>query len=81
MNQQDEKPKHIFINGRPKEFEGEEISYRDVVELTNPGQPYEADVYTVTYVGPNIPDGTLVEGQSIAVKNGMKFDAVRTNRS
>ncbi len=75
------KPVTIIVNARPKQFDGERISYGEVVELAFPGQVDPNITYTVTYVGPQIPDGTLAEGQSVAIRNGMKFDVIKTNRS
>lgn len=73
--------KHIIVNARPKEFDGERISYQQVVQLAFPGEASGEIVYTVTYVGPHLPDGTLVEGQDVEVFNGTKFDVAKTNRS
>lgn len=73
--------KHIIVNARPKEFDGERISYQQVVQLAFPGEASNEIVYTVTYVGPHLPDGTLVEGQDVEVFNGTKFDVAKTNRS
>lgn len=76
-----QKAKHIFINGRPTAYEGDSISYREAVTLANPGGVPEDILFSVKYTGPNIADGSLAEGGSINVVNGMKFDVCRTNRS
>lgn len=76
-----DKPVNIIVNARPKKVEGNQISYEEVVELAFPGQVDPEIVYTVTYVGPQTPDGTLVAGQSVSIRNGMKFDVNKTNRS
>jgi len=75
------KPVNIIINARPNKVEGERISYEEILELAFPGQVDPNVIYTVTYVGPQTPDGTLVPGQSVAIRNGMKFDVNKTNRS
>ncbi len=75
------KPNNIIINARPKKFDGDRITYSDVVELAFPDSVDPGVVYTVSYVGPHIPDGTLVENQSVAIRNGVKFDVIKTNRS
>lgn len=80
-NNQQSKVKHIIVNARPKEFEGDRISYAQVVQLAFPGEVSTDIVYTVTHVGPHLPDGTLVEGQDIELYNGTKFDVAKTNRS
>lgn len=77
----DKEPKNIIVNARPKKVNGDQISYTEVVALAFPGALDPNIVYTVTYVGPQIPDGTLVEGQSVKIRNGMKFDVNKTNRS
>lgn len=76
-----QKAKHIFINGRPTSFEGDTISYAEVVALANPGGVPEDALFSVKYTGPNIADGSLADGGSIKIVNGMKFDVSRTNRS
>ena len=76
-----QKAKHIFINGRPTSYEGDTISYSEVVALTNPGDVPQDILFSVKYTGPNMADGSLASGGSINVVNGMKFDVSRTNRS
>lgn len=75
------KPNNIIVNARPKSFEGDRITYSEVVELAFSGSVDPSIVYTVTYVGPQMADGTLVESQSVAIRNGVKFDVIKTNRS
>lgn len=84
MNQnehQKDKPTNIIVNGRPKKFDDDEISYSEVVELAFPGESNSEIVFTVTYAGPQMPDGTLVAGQSVEIRNGVKFNVNKTNRS
>ena len=71
---------HIIVNARAHEVLGPKISYREVVNLAFPGDLGEI-LYSVHYVAPKQPDGTLAEGQSVEVENGMKFDVTPTNRS
>lgn len=82
VKQQHGKPDifHIIINARSHEVSGHRISYRDVVNLAFPGDPGEI-LYSIHYVAPKLPDGTLAEGQSVDLENGMKFDVTPTNRS
>lgn len=74
-------PKHIIVNARPKKFDGDQITYSQVVLLAYPDETNPDIIFTVTYVGPHVQDGTLVEGQSVEINNGMKFDVNKTNRS
>lgn len=74
----------IVVNGQKKEFGRKEITYRDVVELAfeNPwGNPNV--IYTVTYTHghDDKPQGTIVEGQSVKVKQNMVFNVTRTDKS
>ncbi|MCT8088716.1 multiubiquitin domain-containing protein [Acinetobacter sp. C_4_1] len=72
---------NIIVNARPKKVYDERISYEEVVELAFSDQVDPNIVYTVAYAGPQTVDGTLVAGQSVAIRNGMKFDVNKTNRS
>jgi hypothetical protein len=75
----------IIVNGRAKTVpKNEEITFDQVVALAFPNPPTGDDVqFTVQYTRGqgNKPAGTLVEGQSIKVKDGMEFDVTPTNRS
>ena len=72
----------IYVNGRPRTFEGHRITYAQVVELAFPNDPKSPDiVYTVAYANPHGHDGTLAEGQDVNVKEGMSFNVGKTNRS
>jgi multiubiquitin len=75
----------IVVNGKPKTVpKNTTLSYWEVVRLAFENPPTgDAIQYTVQYMrGPgNKPSGTLVEGQSVKVKEGMEFDVTSTNRS
>lgn len=71
---------HIIVNARAHQVSGDRITYREVVNLAFPGDPGEI-LYSIHYVAPKLPDGTLAEGQSVELENGMKFDVTPTNRS
>jgi len=75
----------IYVNGSAKEVEkNEELTFDQVIQLAFDNPPTGPTVqFTVVYtrgVG-NKPSGTLVEGQSVKVKDGMEFDVTTTNRS
>lgn len=74
---------HLVINGKKKEWLEETISYKQVVELAFPGSHNPDTIFTVQYShGPKEnPRGTLVEGQSVQVKNEMRFDVTPTDKS
>ncbi len=75
----------IVVNGRPKTvLKDEELSFEAVVALAFPVSPGGVDLqFTVQYTRGrgDKPAGTLVEGQSVRVKEGMEFDVTPTNRS
>lgn len=73
----------IVVNGRPKTVTDKEISFEAVVDLAYP-QPRGANLmFTVTYRRGegNKPEGTLVEGESVKVKEGMIFNVSATDKS
>jgi hypothetical protein len=82
---QDEKTVTIIVNGRERSWpKNAEISYEEVVGLAFENPPTGNDVQiTVQYTRGegHKPSGTLVEGQSVKVKDGMVFDVTATNRS
>jgi hypothetical protein len=74
----------IIVNTREKEWEEKTISYEQVVVLAfGSYSTEEKAVYTVDYSkGPKEnPEGSLVKGQSVEVKEGMIFNVKHTNRS
>ena len=74
----------IVVNGRPKEIAQSHLTYWEVVQLAYPDAvPSQTTVYTVTYKrGPgHNPEGTMVEGQTVQIKNGMLFNVTRTDKS
>jgi hypothetical protein len=75
------KPFHIIVNARPREVTGEVITYKQVVLLAFPNADFAQFDFEVQYTGPHVPDGSLVDGQSVPLKNGLKFDVTKTNKS
>lgn len=73
----------IIVNGREKQFPKEDISFAEVVALAFDTPPSPDTMYTVSYRRGhgNKPEGTLVEGQSVKVKEGMIFNVTATNKS
>ena len=83
----EKKPKEIsiIVNGRSKTVsKNDDLTFEEVVALAfeNP-QTGDGIQYTVQYMRGrgNKPSGTLVEDQSVKVKEGMEFDVTPTNRS
>lgn len=74
----------IILNGRETVVTQHELSYEDLVELAFGSRPSgDAIVYTVAYRRGegNRPEGSLVAGQTLKVKNGMLIDVTPTDRS
>ncbi|PKN17703.1 MAG: hypothetical protein CVU71_14835 [Deltaproteobacteria bacterium HGW-Deltaproteobacteria-6] len=86
-NHSEQSPGHnkttmIIINGRQREVTGKEITYSQVVQMAFPDdQNSETIEYTVAYANPHGQDGTLVNGQTVHIKEGMVFNVTKTNRS
>lgn len=74
----------IIINGTAKSVENERMSFEEIVALAYETPPTGDGVqFTIQYTKGHSdkPKGTLVEGQSVKVKEGMEFDVTPTNRS
>lgn len=79
-----EEIKCVIVNAREKAWSNERISFDDVVKLaygevsTNPNV-----IYTINYKRgvPSKPEGIMVKGEVIYVKNKMIFNVTQTNRS
>jgi hypothetical protein len=74
----------VIFNGRPKTIAKEQLSFEDVIKLSFETPPSGDGVqFTVQYTRGhgNKPTGTLLEGESVKVKDGMEFDVTPTNRS
>jgi len=75
----------IYLNGRARQVAAKELlTFDEVVALAfeNPAKGPNI-VYTVTYRRGegNKPEGTLVEGESVKVRDGMIFNVTRTDKS
>jgi hypothetical protein len=74
----------IIVNGRPREVRQTQLSFVEIVKLAFPEAVFnEITVYTVTFKrGPaDRPEGSLVEGESVHLKNGMVFNVSATDKS
>lgn len=74
----------IIVNTRRKTVSGRKISFEKVVKLAFPdGPPTPETVYTVAYSnGPHRnPEGKMVSGQTVRIRDGMVFDVTETSRS
>jgi hypothetical protein len=73
----------IYINGTPRNVSKQRLSFSEIVELAFPGTPSSSTIYTVVYKhGPEeSPQGSLVEGQIVTIKNRMIFNVTQTDKS
>lgn len=74
----------LVVNGRQKEWTEETITFEQVIILAlGAYDPNPNKVYTVTYdKGPHEnPEGSMVKGGSVLVKNKMIFNATATDKS
>jgi Multiubiquitin len=74
----------IIVNGQQKVVTTKKVTFDQIVKLAFPNPPAGANIlYTVSYEdGPRKnPQGSLKEGQSVFVKNGMIFNVTATDKS
>jgi hypothetical protein len=74
----------IIVNAQKKEVVETKLSFDEVVKLAYPIPPDGQNImFTLTYrKGPRQnPKGSLLEGQTVRIKNGMIFDVTPTDRS
>lgn len=74
----------IIVNGRPRVINKYTLSFLEIVRLAFPdAQPTADTIFTVVYKnGPDEnPQGSLVEGQSITIKNRMIINVTKTDKS
>lgn len=74
---------HIVVNGREKSVEHQRLTFNEVVSLApNLPPPSDAVEYKVVFEHAEDPkSGTLIQGESVLVKNGTQFVVTATNRS
>ena len=74
----------IVVNGREKTVTERELTFSALVALAfdNPSTTGNT-IYTISYRRGegNKPEGTLVEGESVKVKNSMIFNVTPTDKS
>ena len=74
----------IIVNGREKVVTSKRLSFTEIITLAFDSPPTgEFIVFTVTYRRGhgNKPEGTLVEGETIKIKDGMIFNVTATDKS
>lgn len=74
----------LIVNGRPKAWDKKTITFEQAVLLAfGSYDPNPNKVYTVTYdKGPHQnPEGTMVKGETVFVKEKMIFNVTATDKS
>ena len=72
----------IIVNGRSREVSDHKLTYLQVVQLAYPGeQPTDGVVFTVTFSNPRGKDGSMVEGDTQVIKDGVIFNVRKTDKS
>jgi predicted nuclease with TOPRIM domain len=80
-----EKEHKIIVNGREKIWKEKEISFDQVVILAYGSISSDPNTtYSITYIifdHKNRPEGSMVKGSNVKVKEGMVFNVTCTNKS
>ena len=80
----DDKTFLITVNGRPKQVEGDELTFDELVDLAfdDPARGPQI-VFTITFrdAGGRIQEGELDEGQRLKIRNGTIINVTRTDQS
>ena len=74
----------VVINGTAKSIHKERLTFAEIIALAFTAPPSGDGVqFTVQYSRGHSEKskGTLVDGQSVHIKEGMEFDVTPTNRS
>lgn len=84
MEKHSQKEVTIFVNARPKEWPDKRISFEQVITLAFGSYSDDENIdYTVSFSkgDDSKKEGTLTKGEDVKVKNGMVFNATRTDKS
>ena len=80
----DERDISIVVNGREKTIRDDELTFRQLVALAFDDPPVgEFICFTITYrhAAGRKPDGTLIEDESVVVRDGTIFNVTVTDKS
>lgn len=84
LHQEKNKEYSIVVNGRQKTVTTIELSFAEIVALAFDNPPSGQNVlFTITYRKGhgNKPEGTLIDGEVVKVKDGMIFNVTATDKS
>lgn len=74
----------IFVNTKKKDIQQSELSFREIVRLAFPNAEFnETTAYTVTFKRGygDRPEGSMVDGNVVRLKNGEVFNVTATDKS
>lgn len=74
----------IIVNGRPKSVVDKIITFSQIIALAFENPPTGLNIiFTVTYRKGegNKPEGTMIEGNTVKIKDGMIFNVTATDKS
>ena len=74
----------IIVNGTPKRTDRESVSFDEVVAFAFPDPPTGKYIcFTITYrgAGGRRPEGSLLESDSVKIKEGTVFNVTVTDKS
>jgi hypothetical protein len=74
----------IIVNARRHRVETHTVSYTQVVDIAFPDRPVNPNIYyevTYRHAAGQKHEGTLLDGQSVEIKNGTNFHVTETDRS
>ncbi len=85
-DKEDKDPKEmtIIVNGKEKTVKDKELTYAQVIALAFDNPPTGPNFcFTITYRRGhgNKPEGSLIQGESVKVKDGMIFNVTATDKS
>ena len=82
---EDHKEFTIIVNGREKKVNKKELTYNEVVALAYDNNPPTGEniIFVITYRRGqgNKPEGSLVQGETVKIKDGMIFNVTPTDKS
>jgi hypothetical protein len=84
MSDKEKKNSTVIVNGRKLVTPKDEISYEEIVTFIYPDFPkHPENNYAVTYKKGhgNSPEGILLPGKTVKVKDGMEFKVSETGQS
>jgi hypothetical protein len=74
----------IIVNGREKTVDDRDLTFDELVDLAFEDPPTgEFICFTITFRRGqgNKPEGTLLEGETVKIKDGMIFNVTATDKS